>query len=234
MTKLGRILAIGVVLSDVDNAAGRIGDNLSNSKEWEIEQKWVAIGSAEPGVPLVEHVMAGEPKFSVINRLLAQCSLENIDYLLITDDDIELPAGFLDQYLRLVKQYDFAVAQPARTHDSYIDHFFVERLDGIIARQTMFVEIGPFVSIRKDAIPLLTPFDLTSPMGWGYDFVWPVLLTKAGIKLGIVDATPVRHRLRKPVTNYAHGRASQQMEAYLVANAHLDPARAFYIVNSYS
>jgi hypothetical protein len=139
----------------------------------------------------------------------------------------------VDRYLALVERHDLALAQPARTHESYIDHAIVERLDGLAARQTRFVEIGPLFSIRADAASRLLPFDEASAMGWGYDFVWPVVIEGAGLRMGIVDATPVAHDLRKPVANYDYSTARGQMEAFLAAHPHLSKAEAFSIVEAY-
>jgi hypothetical protein len=133
-----------------------------------------------------------------------------------------------------IGKYDFALAQPARTHDSYIDHRFVEQLDGITARQTRYVEIGPLFSMRADALPILTPFDVTTPMGWGYDFTWPLAMDAAKLKMGIVDAVPVSHKLRKPVANYLHSDADRQMKEYFTDRPHLKPEEAFYIVESFA
>ena len=36
-------------------------------------------------------------------------------YVLIRDDDVFVPPAFVDEYMALVRQYDFALAQPART-----------------------------------------------------------------------------------------------------------------------
>jgi hypothetical protein len=151
----------------------------------------------------------------------------------VCDDDISLPEGFVDRYLELVSSHGLALAQPARTHDSYIDNWITEQLDGLTARRTRFVEIGPLFSMRRDAVRLLTPFSEASPMGWGYDFVWPVLLEEAGLGMGIVDATPVVHNLRKPVTLYDRRDAAIAMQSFLADRRHLTPHEAFSIVEAY-
>jgi hypothetical protein len=153
--------------------------------------------------------------------------------VIVADDDISLPAGFLDSYLGLVERYDFALAQPARTFTSFTDHQFVTQLQGIQARETRFVEIGPLFSMRADALQVLTPFDEASPMGWGYDFVWPVVMAGAGLRMGIVDALPVAHDLRKPVSSYSHDVASAGMAALLARHPSLEKREAFSIVRSY-
>jgi hypothetical protein len=237
MSTKGKVLVVGIVLADVANLAGSIGKGLSSSREWTVEQQWVAIGERplhDASLQVVETLSSSEPKFVILNRLLSSTKVCDYDYVIITDDDIELPAIFLDRYLKWIGRYDFALAQPARTHDSYIDHRFVEQLDGITARQTRYVEIGPLFSMRADALPTLTPFDVTTPMGWGYDFTWPLAMDAAKLKMGIVDAVPVSHKLRASVTNYLHSDAELQMKKYLAGRPHLKPEEAFYIVESFA
>ena len=237
MGEMRRVLVAGVVLADVENHASKIAIEFASSRNWAVDQQWIVIGQSQKDLgwlPIAERCASREPKFVLLNRLLANSSLGAYEYVVFTDDDIELPPSFLDRYLELVASHDLALAQPARTHDSHIDHCFVEQLDGILARQTRFVEIGPVFSMRVDALRLLTPFDTASPMGWGYDFTWPVTMKAANLRMGIVDAVPVRHALRKPVANYVHGDASAQMSNYLAGRAHLTKEDAFYIVESFS
>ena len=230
------VLALGIVLADKEHRAFSIGEAFAGSRDWKVTQKWIAIGSASiphTSLDVVEYLRSFEPKFVILNRILRQTRLSDYAYVVITDDDIDLPEFFLDRYLEFVTQYDFGLAQPARTHDSYIDHPFVEQLDGITARQTRFVEIGPLFSMRADALEVLTPFDEASPMGWGYDFVWPLVMENAHLTLGIVDATPVGHTMRKPVANYVHADAERQMADYFFNRPHLEKDEAFFIVESY-
>lgn len=225
------------MLADVANFADSIAQSLASSRGWTVEQQWVAIGKSQlrdASLQVVETLSSSEPKFVILNRVLGSTNLCDYDYVIITDDDIELPPFFLDRYLAWVEKYDFALAQPARTHDSYIDHRFVEQLNGITARQTRYVEIGPLFSVRADALPILMPFDVTTPMGWGYDFTWPLAMEAAKLKLGIVDAVPVNHKLREPVANYVHSDADGQMTKYLAGRPHLKPEEAFYIVESFA
>jgi hypothetical protein len=110
---------------------------------------------------------------------------------------------------------------------------FVEELDGLSARWTRFVEIGPVFSMRRDAARLLLPFDEASPMGWGYDFIWPVILERAGLRLGIVDAVPVDHNLRAHGAHYDYDSSRETMAEFLVPRPHLSRHEAFTIVESY-
>jgi hypothetical protein len=70
----------------------------------------------------VSHRQDRAPKFELVNQMLAAVNLDEFDVVLVCDDDISLPSGFVDRYLALVHHYDFALAQPARTHDSFTDH----------------------------------------------------------------------------------------------------------------
>lgn len=233
-----RVLVGGVYLADRENRAAEIAWELRQSQRWQVEQKWVALGEA--AVPeVLEPVTAWRaeqalPKFVLLNRLLSQCELDGYAFILICDDDIDLPTAFLDRYLDLVTKHDLALAQPARTHDSYIDHTIVEQLDGLDARRTRFVEIGPLFSVARKAYRYLLPFDESSPMGWGYDYVWPVVMEETGLRMGIVDATPVAHRLRKPVSNYSFQEARAAMRAFLARRPHLSKHEAFSILEAYS
>jgi hypothetical protein len=228
----------GVYLSDRENHAAAIARELARSRDWDVEQRWVALGKAPVPDELVavtawqERPPAG--KFVLLNRLLAQGDLDRHDVVLFADDDIVLPGGFIDRYLELVTRHDLALAQPAHTHDSYTYHPIVEQLDGLDARRTRFVEIGPLLSMRRDALRLLTPFDEASPMGWGYDYVWPVAVEEAGLRMGIVDATPVAHNLRKPVALYDNRDAAIAMQRFLSTRRHLARHDAYFVVEAYS
>jgi hypothetical protein len=229
---------IGVGMLDVPNLTEHIVAELSRSVNWAVTQRWIGWGTSQVPAPLRELMPSvtseRQPKFMLLNSLLREMSPGDYEYLLVCDDDIRLPTGFLDRFLALVKHHDLALSQPARTHDSYIDHPFVEQLDGLDARWTRFVEIGPLFCIRNDAMPLLLPFDESSPMGWGYDFTWPCVIEGAGLRMGIVDGAPVAHSLRKPVTHYTHSTADQAMHEYLARTPHLARSDAFLIVEAYA
>jgi hypothetical protein len=237
-TKLKSVLVIGIYLTDKDNNASQIVAELSSSHGWNVDQRWIGLGQNNTPSELesvtCQHHTDMVPKFTLINRILNQVNLSDYEYLVICDDDIALPSQFLDNYLALVGQYRFAIAQPARTNDSYIDHQFVGQLHGIKARRTRFVEIGPVFSFHKHAFAACLPFDEESPMGWGYDFVWPHLADKNGLNMGIVDATPMTHKMRPPVANYSYAKANSTMHEYLSKRAHLTLESACYILESYA
>lgn len=230
-----QILVLGVYLARETNGMVEIVASLAQCRTCDVTQRWVALGgqATTPSVQAVTVRVSTQrrPKFELINALLAIEDLQRYDYVMIMDDDIELPEGFLERFVLLQSHLGFALAQPARTSQSYYDHPIVEHQQGAIARQTRFVEIGPVVSIHRSAYPVLLPFDLTSPMGWGYSNIWARLFADHGLKMGIIDDVPVAHALRKPVANYSWDEADQARTVLLSRQEHLPLETCFRVVD---
>jgi len=230
------ILLAGIYLAGKPNTAGHVAYECARSRDHAVTQRWAAIaagGDGDCSLPgTVAIYVAPEPKFGIIDRLTRDAGY--FDWLIIADDDIELPKGFLDRFIGAAERYDFAICQPARSLDSFVDHGIVLQMPGLVARRTRFVEIGPLVAIRRDAMALLLPFGPEAGMGWGLDFVWPVAVEAAGLRLGIVDASPIAHRLRRPVTGYDHDGAARAMADRLASRRHLPPSLAFSVIEAYA
>lgn len=225
------VLVLGVYLSDRENAIEHIVHALSETQQFIVDQKWISLlgtpPSNEVALVTVRRRFGRMAKFTLLNYLLATTAWRLYDYVILCDDDIRLPGGFIDKFISLQKQFNFALAQPARTHNSYIDHPITEQVDGMLARETRFVEIGPLTSIRADLMRIIAPFDETAPMGWGLDFVWPCIASEHNLKLGIIDATPVDHSMRAPVTAYDGTSTRRRMQHYLSSRNHLSKEDAF-------
>jgi len=233
---MGKVLVCGVYLADRDNCAAAEFRELAESRDHQVEQRWVALdltGGATCELPRPAAIVRRPtPKFELINGLLSD--LDRFDFLLVVDDDVTLPRGFVDAFLSYVTKSRFALCQPARTADSYIDHLITTRMPGIDARLTRFVEIGPVFCIHRAAFDILLPFDMRSPMGWGFDLVWPALIERNGLRMGIVDATPVGHTMRKTLTNYSRTTVQDQMDDLLRINPHLPRTQAFTVLEVYA
>ena len=71
----------------------------------------------------IDSCLPGEHgKFENVNALLAHHRLADYDWLIVADDDIELPRGFLDRFLGLAERFDLRLAQPAhriRSHAAW-------------------------------------------------------------------------------------------------------------------
>jgi hypothetical protein len=232
------VLVLGVYLCDRPSMVGHLVRRFARARRFAVTQAWVAINGESKdrrvNQATVARVDGLVPKFSIMNRLLAEQNWRNFDFLVVVDDDIVLPPNFVDCFLALQMEFDFALAQPARTWNSFYDWKFCTERSGVCARRTRFVEIGPLVSMRGDFAREILPFDERSGMGWGYDFVWPVVAERANLRLGIIDATPVDHSLRGQATTYARDAEIQVMRSYLATQPHLSREEAFTIVEAYS
>jgi len=219
-------------MADRPNTAAHVIHELASSQLHVVEQRWLAIAPGGRGrfdLPATRAVVTGPtPKFELLNRLVDDA--EEFDWVLFCDDDIEMAPGFLDRFIAAVSAADFALAQPARTPDSFTDHPIVIASPGVMARRTRFVEIGPLVAIRRDALPLILPFDEEDGMGWGLDLIWPVKIERAGLRMGIIDCAPVAHRFRRQVVSYDGSKAHEGAAWLLARREHLTPNEAFQVL----
>ena len=234
-SKRPKILILGAYLADELNNMDDIVSTLSQARRYDVIQRWVALGGKPPtksvAAVTVNTISEKIPKFQIVNDLLAKEDLGQYEYVILTDDDVILPHHFVDQFVTRQTQLAFAIAQPARTGNSYIDHPIVEQQRGVLARQTLFVEVGPVVSFHKSVYELIFPFDLTSSMGWGYENVWSYLLALRHVKMGIIDAIPVDHSLRKPVAHYSRGRADRERTEFLRKHNHFPYEQCFRVLD---
>ena len=230
-----RALVLGVYLAGKPNTAEHIAATLAGSERVEVRQRWVALGgeAANGALGDVTALAIGEPasKYALLNRLLAAEDLDGYDYVITTDDDIVLPESFLDLFLGVQAALGFDLAQPARTPNSHVDHPIVIQQRGVLARRTLFVEIGPLVSFGREIFDLVLPFDESNPMGWGFENVWSRLLSERGRAQGIVDAVPVDHSIREPVAHYEWADAVADRERYLAAHPHLPLEECFRVLD---
>jgi MoaA/NifB/PqqE/SkfB family radical SAM enzyme/GT2 family glycosyltransferase len=237
MTAHKNILILGIYLANSLNTVTDIISVFSGSKLHAVTQKWVALNGQPPDATTsgvtVKNLNGRVPKFQIINELLQEEDLFHYDYIILCDDDVVLPKDFVASFIAMQSRLEFAIAQPARTLNSYIDHPIVARHIGVDARETHFVEIGPVVSFHQKVYDFVFPFDLTSPMGWGYENAWAYEAIRRNLKMGIIDAVCVDHSLRKPVVNYEWNQANKERTAYLEKNVHLPLEECFRVVNAH-
>ena len=88
-------------------------------------------------------------KFENLNALLAEPAAGH-DWLLVVDDDVELPRGFLDAFVFLAERFGLRLAQPAHRWRSTPPLAITRRRAGSVARETAFVEIGPVTAFHAD------------------------------------------------------------------------------------
>ena len=159
--------------------------------------------------------MAPVGKFDNINTALAGHDLARYDWLLIVDDDIDVPDGFLDLLLYFAYTCCLQLSQPAHRFLSHASFRVTERHWGSLVRRTGFVEIGPISLLRRDTFAELLPFP-SLRWAWGLDFFWADVAKRNGWKIGVVDAVPIRH-LRPVGRSYDGSAARAEAVEFLTA-----------------
>jgi hypothetical protein len=171
-------------------------------------------------------VEAGEKgKFENLSTLLARHPAEGHDWLVVVDDDVALPGGFLDSFLFLAERFDLTLAQPAHRHFSHAAWKVTRRQATTVVRETAFVEIGPLFAFHSSAFDALLPFPPLR-IGWGLELHWSAVARQHDWKLGVVDATPVRHGLRPVASAYDRQQAIAETREFLSDRPYTKAAEA--------
>lgn len=197
------------------------------SERHEVTFSLGAIGEPERALAAETIVSGlGGGKFENLNSLLAAGpDPAGFDWLLVSDDDLVLPPRFLDVFLALCERFELDLAQPAQTLKSHSAWKVTRRRPGALVRETRFVEIGPLTAFRATTAGTdLTPFPALR-FGWGLDLHWAALAAERGWRLGVVDATPVRHETGLVAATYSNDDAIAEASRFLADRPYL-PASA--------
>jgi len=205
-----RVLAIGIEREEMPN--------LMDAARAELRRSRHDVEIATSGV-------GGRGKFENLNALLEAHPLADRDWLLVLDDDVALPRGFLDAFLFLAERFDFKLAQPAHRRRSHAAWRVTRRPAGSVARETGFVEIGPVSAFHRETFETLLPFPQLKA-GWGLDSHWAALARERGWRIGVVDATPVRHVVRPIAGSYRRADAVAEAQAFLAERPYVTAAEA--------
>ena len=173
--------------------------------------------------------LRGGGKFENLNALLEKAGTAEAEWVLVVDDDVELPRGFLDRFLFLAERFGFQLAQPALRRTSHAAWAVCRRERGTVARTTRLVEIGPLTAFHRSVRAELMPFPPLR-MGWGLDLHWGGLALERGWRLGIVDATPIRHQARETASTYDRAEAIEELRGFLAGRPHIDRETALSVV----
>ena len=152
----------------------------------------------------------GAGKWANLRAALAARPPDGADWLLVVDDDVVLPRGFLDTFLHVAETAGLRLAQPAHAFASHAAWPVTRRRPGLVARRTRFVEIGPVTALHRDAFAVLLPFpDLA--MGWGLDAHWSAVAAarRAAARRGGRDAGPPPAAGRRGVPARGGGRGGR-------------------------
>jgi hypothetical protein len=204
------VLVIGVQRAEHDELSRRISSELLSSRH-DVAMYWRA--------------PRGRGKFENLNRLLAEHRADDRDWLLVLDDDVELPRGFLDRFLFLCERFSLQLAQPAHCLDSHAAWPLTRRHPRSVLRETRFVEIGPVTAFARATFPVLLPFPELR-MGWGLDAHWAALAAEHGWRCGVVDAVAIHHRAAPAAEAYPREAAVAEARAFLAKHPYLRASEA--------
>jgi hypothetical protein len=205
-----RVLALGIEREDEANLFGAARKELLRS---------------DHDVHVDSTTVGGRGKFENLNLLLARHDLAVHDWVLIVDDDVLLPRGFLNVFLFLAERFQLSLVQPAHRARSHAAWPLTRRRRGSVVRETGYVEIGPVVALRATTFDVLLPFPELRA-GWGLDAHWAALAQAHDWRLGIVDATPVRHQLRRIAGFYDRDQAVGEARRFLADKPYLKAAES--------
>jgi hypothetical protein len=162
----------------------------------------------------------GRSKFENLNLLLERAELASFDWVLVMDDDVELPPRFLDAFLYLAERYRLRLAAPAHRLRSHAAWRLTRRQWGSLVRETAFVEVGPVTALHRDTFEALLPFPPVG-MGWGLDAHWSWLARERGWPIGVVDLLPIAHLVSPAAAGYGREAAVAQARAFLAEHPYL-------------
>jgi hypothetical protein len=194
------------------------------SERHEVRFALGATGAADPALAeeTVAEWLAGG-KFENLNHVLAGAG--QFDWLLVVDDDVRLPPRFMDRFVAVCERFELDLAQPAQSQRSHSAWRVTRRRPVSLARETRFVEIGPLTAFGRRAAAELLPFPELR-FGWGLDLHWAALAGERGWRLGVVDATPVRHEAAPVGSAYDTDAARAEAVSFLAERPYLPAARA--------
>lgn len=200
-----RVLALAVERTDVPNVLGAARAELSRSRH---------------RITFASKTAGDRGKFENLNDLLLEHPAVGHDWLLIVDDDVELPRGFLDAFVFLAERFGLRLAQPAHARRSHAAWHVTRRREASVARETNFVEIGPVVGLQAATFDALLPFPRLKA-GWGLDAHWSAVAREQGWRLGVIDATPIHHGLRRIAASYDRRAAINEARSFLAGRPYV-------------
>jgi len=197
-----RVLVVGVVRTDVPNLAAAARAELARSRH----DVTLDLAAARPGLG----------KFENLDALLDRhAPLSAFDWVIVADDDVAFPRGFLDAFMAVAEAGGLQLAQPAHRRHSHAGWEITRRVPGADWRETTFVEIGPVTAFSRAATAELLPFPKDLRMGWGLDVHWSAVAQRRGWRIGVVDATPIGHTLRPAASDYPRETAAAEARRFL-------------------
>lgn len=144
-------------------------------------------------------------------------------WVIIADDDVTFRWDADGHRFRSLAQLaGFDLAQPAHFPGSNHVYRLNAQHQMCVARTTHYVEVGPLLIASPEALEGILPFPDDVDMGWGLDIEWSHI---EGLRLGVVDATPVLHH-GTVSSGYSALQEQEILDRYLVRHG-LEDVRSF-------
>jgi hypothetical protein len=131
-------------------------------------------------------------RMPLLDRMVRGAPPRPDDYVLLADDDVALVGSGLSRFVSLAHASRLDLAMPAHEAGSHWTFRVTCQRPFSTVRRTRFVEVGPLLLLSPRAFSRVYPFPVTARMGWGLDVRWSSMASD-GMRLGVVDATPMRH-----------------------------------------
>ena len=171
-------------------------------------------------------------KWENVDLLLEARKVSDFDWLLVVDDDVRLPRGFLDRFVFLAERFELRMAQPAHRARSHAAWNVTRRRPAAVARRTAFVESGPLVGFHKSTFESMLPFPPLRA-GWGLDSYWSAIARDRAWAIGVLDALPAQHGLRRIASAYDRDAAVAEARQFLVGRPYLTASEAEHTLETY-
>jgi hypothetical protein len=116
--------------------------------------------------------------------------ISNYDYVWLPDDDVNISTDDINKLFKTAKNFDLWLCQPSM--NGYVSHEITKPVKNSVLRYTNFVEVlAPLFNIDV-LLKLYETFDLNYS-SWGYDYLWPFLLSYPEDKIAIIDNIIMTH-----------------------------------------
>lgn len=130
----------------------------------------------------------------LLRGLLESSPLGPDSWLLLFDDDAVFVRNGRTCFLDFAASAEVDVAGPSIQTGQAVSHMTMKTHPLRTVREVGFLEVGPVVAFSPRARSTLEIFHPHAAMGWGSDIRWAAQARRLGLRMGIVDATPILHR----------------------------------------
>lgn len=151
------------------------------------------------------------------NHLSAE-KVDAYDFIFVWDDDIDVTHFSLSKFLEIMTKNRLDIAQPALSKDSYFSHEIVVVRNNSVGRLTDFVEVMVPVFTRS-AWNKLREMIPTNYCDWGQPLDYYLMALTQCHRMGIIDATPVKHT--RPISSTMRGEVLNDIKKFDDEHQHL-------------